>query len=135
MSLVFVLFCFICLFGWLFFCFVLFFFVLFSLVLFCFCLLFFVFVFCFLFLFLFCFLFFFFAKQIISDLVLSCIVIEQLCPSIHDENLLVEIWKFVKFSFLRNPYYHDKDESPLRRGYQVKPLPEMVSAQFQMQYT
>ena len=50
-------------------------------------------------------------------------------------NLLLEIWKFSEFSFLRNPYYHDKDESLLRRGYQVKTLQEMVSTQFVTQYT
>ena len=41
----------------------------------------------------------------------------------------------IKFSFLRNPYYHNKDESLLRRGYQVKPLQEMVSTQSEKQYT
>ena len=65
-------------------------------------------------------------KQIIHDLVLSCIVIEQFCPSIHDENLLLESWKFVKFSFLRNPHYHDKGESLLKWGYKVKHLQGMV---------
>ena len=51
------------------------------------------------------------------------------------DNLLLEICKFSKFSFLRNPYYLVKDESLLRRGNQVKPLQEMVSTQFKMQCT
>ena len=37
-----------------------------------------------------------------------------------DENLFLKIGKFSEFSFLCNPYYHNKDESLLRRGYQVK---------------
>ena len=38
----------------------------------------------------------FFAKQIIHDLVLLCIVIEEVNLIIHVENLLDEIWKLVK---------------------------------------
>ena len=77
----------------------------------------------------------FFSKQVIRDLVSWCIVIQRIYLSVRDENLLLEIGKFSKFSFLRNPYYHDKDESLLRRGYQLKPLQEMTSTQLEMQYT
>ena len=51
-----------------------------------------------------------------------------------DESLLLEIGKFSELIFLFYPYYHNKDESLLRRGYQVKPLQKMVSTHLGMQY-
>ena len=62
-----------------------------------------------------------FTKQVIRDLVLWCIVIQQINLLQRGENLLIEICNFSEFTFLRNSYYHNKDESLLRRGYQVNP--------------
>ena len=76
-----------------------------------------------------------FTKQTIGILVSQCIIIQQIYLSIRDENLLLEIGKFSESSFFRNPYYHDREESLLRRGYQVKLLEEMESTQFEVQYT
>ena len=49
-----------------------------------------------------------FAKQIVRDLVLSCIVIEQFNPSMHVEILLDEIWKSVNLV----SYKVSKEEVP-----------------------
>ena len=60
----------------------------------------------------------------------SCVKFSVL--HVHDENSLLKIGKFSELSFLCNPYYHNKDESLLWWGYQVKPLQEMVSTQLKM---
>ena len=67
-----------------------------------------------------------FTKQVIRDIFSSCIAIQQIY-------LLFEIGKFSELSFLRNPYYYNRDE--LLLICQVKLLQEMVSTPFEMQYT